>query len=81
MKQNKGDYKLDPHGTLYKKIEDHEKEFRALIVPESIQKYVLYESHKSSGHNSTTKLYQILKRQYYQKGFKESVQFFVRHYP
>ena len=28
-KRSKGDYSLDLHGTLYKKIKDHGKEFRA----------------------------------------------------
>ena len=37
------DHRLYLHGVLYKKIQGHGKEFRALIVPKVIQKYVLYE--------------------------------------
>ena len=37
-KRSKGDYTLDPHGTLCKKIKDHEKEFRVLIVAKTITK-------------------------------------------
>ena len=77
----KGDYSLDPHGTLYKKVKYNGKEFRVLIVPKNIQKYVLYETHNSLGHNGTTGLYQLVKRLYYWKGLKESVQRFVRHNP
>ena len=42
---------------------------------------MLYESHNTLGHNGTTSLYQFVKRQYYWKDFKESVQKFVRHCP
>ena len=64
-KRSKGDYSLDPHEALYKKIKDHEKEFRALILPKTIQIYVLYKSHNSLGYNGNTRLYLFLKRQYY----------------
>ena len=37
-----------------------EKNFKVLIVLKVPQKYVLHES-----HNSKTKLYKILRRQYY----------------
>ena len=78
-KRSKGDHGLDPHGTLYKKIKGHGKEFRALIVPKTIQKYMFYESHNGLGHSGTTRLFQFLNRQYYWKGLKESVQKLVRH--
>ena len=35
----------------------------ALIVPKHCQKYVLHKIHTNLGHNSTTMLYQFLKRQ------------------
>ena len=54
--RSKGDCNLDPHGGLYRKTKDQGKEFRALIVPMTIQKYVFYDSHNSLGHNSTTRL-------------------------
>ena len=56
------------------KIKDHGREFKVLIVPKTIQKYLLYESHNGLDHNGTTRLYQFLKRQYYWKGLKESAQ-------
>ena len=55
-------------------------EFRALIVPKTTLKYVLYGSHNSLCHNGTTRLYKFLKRQYYWKTLKDSVKNFVRHY-
>ena len=79
--KNKGGqehYNLDLFGTLHKKIRDHGKEIRVLIVPNAIQKYMLYESQNSLGHNGTTRFYQFLKRQCNQKCLKESVQKFVR---
>ena len=71
---SKEDSSLDPHSAIYKKIKDHRKEFGVLIVPNTFQKYILCESHNSPGHNGTTRVYQFLKRQYYWKGLKESVQ-------
>ena len=68
---SKGNYSLDTHGALYRKIKDHGKEFRALIVPKAIQKYILYESHTSSDHNGITRLYKFLKSQTYWKDLRE----------
>ena len=45
----------------------------------SILKHMLYECNDNLGHNDTTRLYQFLKRQYYWKGLKESVQKSVIH--
>ena len=43
--RNKGDYTLDLHGTLYENIKDSGKDFRSLIVPETIQKiYAVWKS-------------------------------------
>ena len=63
-------FNLDPKGVLCKKVQDNGKEFKVLIVPKALQKYVLYESHNSLGHNFTTQLYQFLKSQYYVKASK-----------
>ena len=81
-KRRKGDYSLDSHRILYKKIKDHGKEFIVLIIPETIQIYMHYEIlfyHIILGYNGTTRLHQFLKRQYYWKGLKTSVQKYVRH--
>ena len=50
----RGDFSSNPQAGLYKKVKDHRKEFKALIVPKVLQKYVLYESHNSLGHNCAT---------------------------
>ena len=52
-------------------IKDNRQEFTVL---KTIQKYVLYESHNSLGYNGTTSLYQFLKKKYYWKHLKETVQ-------
>ena len=57
----KGGNSLDPQGVLYKNVQDHGKELMVLIVPMTLQKYVLYESHSSLGHSGTTLLYNISK--------------------
>ena len=69
-KRSKGDYSVNLHGILYKKLEKCGKEFSALIVPKTIKKYVLHESHNKVGHNGTAKLYQFLKRSHYWKDLK-----------
>ena len=74
-------YSLDSHGALYRKMKDIGKEFRALIVPKTTHKYILYESHNSLGHNGITRLHKLLKMQYDWKGLKESMQRYVRHCP
>ena len=71
---------LDPQGILYRKTRDHDKVFTALIVLESLQKYVLYEYHTSLGHNGTPRLYQCLNRKYYLKGLRKSVHKLVRNF-
>ena len=73
------EFSFEPKGALCKKIQDHRKEYTALIVPKLLHKYMLLESHTSLGHTGRTRLYQFLKRQYYQKHLKMAVQKFVRH--
>ena len=48
-------------GMPFRKTRDHEKEFMASIMPNSLQEYVLYESHISLGHYGITRQYQFLK--------------------
>ena len=56
--------------TTIQKVKDHEQEVTVLILPKTLQKYVLYQSHTSLGHNCKTRLHQFLKRQYYWKDSK-----------
>ena len=62
-KENSWDFSLDPHGLLLWEKKHYGKVFTALIAPKPLQKYVLYESHTSLGHNGMTRLYQFLRRQ------------------
>ena len=41
------DFSLNPQGVLYKKVQDYGKEFKALLMPKELSKYVLFESHNS----------------------------------
>ena len=41
MNNEMGDFSLDPQVVLYKKIQDHGKEIKALIVPKALQKCYL----------------------------------------
>ena len=50
-------------GILHKKTNDHEKEFTASVIPLTLQKYVLHESHTSLGHYSTSWLNTFFKKE------------------
>ena len=41
--------------------------FHAIIVPYTLQPYILYESHNALEHNGSSRLYHFIKRQHYWK--------------
>ena len=44
-------YYLDKHGIWYRKIMDGPNIFHAAMVPQTLQPYILHESHNALGHN------------------------------
>ena len=60
-------YYLEKHGIMYRKIRDEPNIFHAIIVPNTLQSYILYECHNALGHNGSTRLYHFIRRHYYWK--------------
>ena len=53
------------HVITYKKIRDGPKTFQPIMVPNTLQPYILYECHNALGHNGSTRLYHSIRRHYY----------------
>ena len=49
------------------KIRDGPNIFHAIMVPNTLQPYILYECHNALGLNGSTRLYQFIRRNYYWK--------------
>ena len=47
-------YFLDDHGTVYRKMKDGSNVSHAIMVPQNLQPYILYENHNTLGHNGST---------------------------
>ena len=58
----KAPYYLDEHSTVYRKAWDGSSIFHAIMVPQKLQSYILYESHIALGHNESTRLYNFIKK-------------------
>ena len=43
-----------------KKIKDGSNIFHAIMVPQTLQPYILYESHNALRHNCSARLYNII---------------------
>ena len=67
MKNEKLPYYLNEHGITYRKIRDGPNIFHAIMVPNALHSYILYESHKVLGHNGSTSLFHFIRRHYYWK--------------
>ena len=65
MKYDKILYYLHEHGIAYAKIKDGQNIFHAIMVPQMLQPYILYEIHNPLGHNCLKRLYNFIKRHYY----------------
>ena len=48
-------------------MRDEPNVFHAILVPNTLQPYILYESHKAQGHNGSTRLYDFIRKHYYWK--------------
>ena len=55
------------HMVLYTEKTDGSNIFHAIMVLQTLQPYILYESHNASGHNGSIRLYNFIKRHYYWK--------------
>ena len=50
-----------------RKIRDWPNIYQAIMVPNALQPYILYESHNALGHNGSTRMYHFIRRHYYWK--------------
>ena len=60
---------MDEHGIIYRKIRDGPIIFHAIMVPNTLQPYILYECHNTLGHIGSTRLYHLIERNYYWKSY------------
>ena len=58
-------YYLDKHGIIYRKIRDRPNSFHAIVVPNALQSYILYESDNALGHNGCARLCHFIRKHYY----------------
>ena len=56
---------LDEHGIACRKIKDGPNIFHAVMLSQTLQPYIPYESHNALGHNGLTRLYNFIKKHYY----------------
>ena len=58
---------------LKRYVIDGNNTYETTIIPRAITAQILWMVHNNSGHNGTNRMYTLLKRLYYWKGFKPSV--------
>ena len=81
IKLDKTLYYLDEHGIVYWKIKDGSNIFHAIMMPQILLPYILYESHKALGHKGSTRLYNFIKWHYYWKRLWQHCNKYVRPCP
>ena len=54
----------DAKGMPFKSLKDDVKIFDTLVIDNTLQTYILYESHSILGYNGCTRSYKFLKRHY-----------------
>ena len=64
-------------GLLHRYVTDYKQRFEALVVPESQASLILKLAHDDLGHNGTPRTYALIKRMFYWKGLKKSVEKYV----
>ena len=65
-------------GLLHRYVTDYKQRFEALVLPEKQAPVVLELAHDDLGHNGTPQTYALVKRMFYWKGLKKSVEDYVR---
>ena len=66
-KNDNAPYYLDKHSITSGKIREGLNIFHAIMVPNTLQPYILYKSHNTQGHNGSTRMYHFIRRHYYWK--------------
>ena len=55
--------------------------FHTIMVPNTLQPYILYESHNALGYNGSTRLYHFIRRHYYWKKLCQDCNKYVHLHP
>ena len=71
-------YYLNEYGVAYREIKDGPNIFHAVMVPQTLQPYILPESHNALGHNGPTRLYNFIRRHYYWRKMHQHCNKYVR---
>ena len=65
---------------LRRYIIDGDNTYETTVVPKALTAYILRKAHDELGHNGTHRTYTLLKRLYYWKGLKPSVEKHIKMY-
>ena len=74
-------YYLDEHGITYRKIREGPHLFHTIMVPNTSQPYILYESHTVLGLNGSTRICNFIRRHYYWKKLHQHCNIYVQLCP
>ena len=74
-------YYLDEHSITYRKIKLDKIFFHMIMVLQTLQPFILYESHSKLGHNGSTRLYNFIKRHYYWRKLHQQCNKYIRSCP
>ena len=55
-------------------MREEDKSFHALVVSQTLTKYVLHQVHNALGDNGTARAYQCLKQVYYVKSWRKDAE-------
>ena len=58
---------MNENSITYRKIREGPNIFHAIMVPNTLQPFILYECHNALGHNGSTRLYHFIRRNHYWK--------------
>ena len=64
---------IKEEGVLYKLWVEDGRTFKCILVPQVLQDFMIILAHDYSGHNSSRRTYNCLKRQYYWAGIRKQV--------
>ena len=73
-------YKID-NQQLKRLVTDGDNTYETIVIPRSLIPQVLHMAHDKLGHNGTHRTYVLLKRLYYWKGLKPSVERHIKRCP
>ena len=64
---------IKEEGVLYRLWDEDRRTFKCILVPQVLQDFMIILAHDYSGHNSSRRTYNCLKRQYYWPGIRKQI--------